>query len=250
MALTRLAQSNEVCRHALKSLQHYVDWHLGRDSTMLSLEEETNGKFNTLPFLKWLLSNKALPSGIEGQCMPVALIELLTGPDQSLPSTIPPFQRWSPLWGKEYKMMKRVTLKQMGDRVLAAKAVKGGIALYIHHLLNRYLCSPNELISTFAHPKHAELSEEGKLAVGIMRECLLIPRFRSMYEFWMKHGKMIDAGGKFMGYYQPSPFDTTVILDLIQDDPSATAMYKLCLDLGMPRTNFDFALTDFCYVVE
>lgn len=239
---------------AYRSLCAFVRWHLDNDATELSpeLKEETFGRFLNLPFATWLNESRLegdveewsrlgfqpsedLLSCLGARFMPPSLLDRLLGPHQ--PHLPLPFQRGACIWGEEYEVL-RLTMEQREDPEVIKLALKGIIPVCIQWFFYYYLCERHELISAFQHPASTGLSDKSKLAIGIMREVIIIPRFGSMRYFWLHHAQMMKEGGRFLGFVGRKPFGEKQIKEILSDSPDDVTMLEVALAMGMSKTDF------------
>lgn len=116
-----------------------------------------------------------------------------------------------------------------GDKM----GVKGTMAGAVECFMSHFLCNHSNLIECFNHPDaQAKLTPELKLAVGIMREVLILPRFGSMRNFWVTYKQMVDEGGHLADKLEDKRIRSKDILETFKDDQNVIAMYELFQDMG------------------
>lgn len=243
---------------ALSCLKAYVEWHLDTDDTLLSPTlENTHGSFMNLPFKVWLDCDSSplardfaqwnhlgyQPSPMVMRCLGSVM---MTGSlrDRLLGPSIPDadlgriaFTRGKCKWGSEYWQIK-ATKEQLNDVNFERASYKGMIACIVQWYIYHYLAHGNDLVHILYEPgKASGVPDDIKLAIGVMRECLIYPRFGSVRNFWLVHDRMMMEGGKLIGYWREDE-DRGVerVYEVLKEDGEATAMLDLLLDLGMIQT--------------
>lgn len=254
---------------AFDCLSRFVKWHLSLDQTELAPDTMgTYGKFLSLPMKVWLINDDidykelfdalvlekiplmpALLCSLGGQYMPPQLRERLLGPSRP-DLKMPPlaFKRRNITLGTEYGMYNGGDGDDNAvEEDIIKSSIRGRIACSLQSFFFKFLCQRCELISTFNHPAaQSGLSKDHQLAVGVMREVLILPHFGSMYNFWMKHAEMIEDGGKLLELYWIRPIFAADIRSRISDDPDTSCMFQLCLDIGMSPASFGLSVKELC----
>lgn len=240
---------------ALACLRAHVKWHLETDDTPLSPTlDGTHGKFMNLPFQVWLACDQSRfqidfdewslfsykPSSVILSCLGAQLMtermkQRLTGsspPDILLPPI--PFTRGRCRYGVEYLQVRKSEEERLCESFERA-SYKGMIACLVQWYMEQYLGRGNELVTTFFNPAAAiNVPDHLKLAIGVFREFLVYPRFGCMRNFWLAHARLIEDGGKSIGFWKKGEArGVSRVREVLREDQEALSMLDMLLDLGL-----------------
>lgn len=244
------------CELNLSCLKAFVRWHLEKDSTPLSPTlDNLSGKFLALPFQIWWDCDDAkgfeadfaewralgyAPSErvlrcIGSELMTESMKQRLIGPsipDQTVEKVI--FKRGQCKWGSEYWQVD-ATEEQLQDIEFERASYKGMIACIVQWYLNKYLCSGYDSVACLYEPRSSGYNRPKhlKLALGVFRELLVLPRFETVTKFWQVHARMVEEGGKLIGFWREGEgWGVMRVREVLEEDPDALKMLELLLDLG------------------
>lgn len=233
----------------------FFHWELEYSNSLLSpCTRRTFGKFMDLPFNAWakctpemfvhVLSAQELTQEEErligSQYLSKELRGQLLGPLSEEPQL--PFGRGACRFPEEY----------YGDESIIefspsmkAKAVKAMIAANLQWFISDWLCSDKyDIIQALQHPAAcSSLPIERQLAIGMIREWIILPRFGTMNMFWLAHEEMRSEGYGLI-HFSGSMRVEKVRQLLEGSPPHHLAFIDVLLDIGYDPYDFTDALED------
>lgn len=209
------------------------------------------GLIDVIPFDVWTIqSSQSVDSQVEAllqdkllsvswcldilKCgLPSILKNHLLGPckNDSLP---PSYRCLIPIF-EDYPIEKHVRIRETNDAALLKEALVGKIIYCLHCYFGAFLARGVDAVQALHYPGNPalKLNFNQRLALGFVRETVILKHFPTLGLFWQIFASM-HAQGKYMAGYLDSGnfFEPSQVIQLLHDDPLAYGMYSILMTIS------------------